>query len=113
MNLFINYQKKISNSLKDLERKKVIKFSKLIKKFNIEVPPKGQKGDLSCNIALILASINKTSPMELANIIKKKLLDDIKEFETIEVAGPGFLNISFKITFWNKYLKQVIKMGSN
>ena len=113
MNLFINYQKKISNSLKDLERKKVIKFSKLIKKFNIEVPPKGQKGDLSCNIALILASINKTSPMELANIIKKKLLDDIKEFETIEVAGPGFLNISFKITFWNKYLKQVIKLGSS
>ena len=40
-------------------------------------------------------------------------MDDIKEFETIEVAGPGFLNISFKITFWNKYLKQVIKLGSS
>jgi len=113
MNLFIHYQKKISKSLKELERKKKIKLSTQIKKLNIELPPKGQKGDLSCNIAMILAGINKTSPIKLADIIKKKLLDDIKEFKNIEIAGPGFLNISFEVSFWNKYLAQVIKLGSS
>ena len=42
MNLFIHYQKKISKSLKELERKKKIKLSTQIKKLNIELPPKGQ-----------------------------------------------------------------------
>ena len=62
---------------------------------------------------MILAGINKTSPIKLADIIKKKLLDDIKEFKNIEIAGPGFLNISFEVSFWNKYLAQVIKLGSS
>ena len=39
------------------------------------------------------------------------------EFKNIEIAGPGFLNIYFYISFWRKYLAKVIelkaKYGSN
>ena len=73
MNLFSNYQKKILKCLKDLEKKKKIKIPS---KFNIslEIPPKDQKGDLSCNAAMILANFNKQSPMDLAAILKIHLL---------------------------------------
>ena len=109
MNLFLVYQKKIFNSLKKLEKSKKIQIPKSIKNFNIELPPKNQKGDISCNAAMILARFNNTSSNKLAEVIKKHLLLYFKEFKTIEIAGPGFLNIHFKIEFWQKFLVDVIK----
>ena len=57
MNLFSEYQKKIFISLKNLEKDKIIKIPLQFKKFNIELPPKDQKAHISCNAAMILASI--------------------------------------------------------
>ena len=45
-------------------------------------------------------------------ILKKHLLLNFKEFESINIAGPGFLNICFHILFWRKYLSQVIKLDT-
>ena len=112
MNLFAEYQKKILNSFKILERKKLIYIPKNLKGFTVELPPKNQKADMSCNAALILAKINKNSPSNFAIILKKHLLHNFKEFENIEIAGPGFLNIYFKISFWETYLKKIILMRS-
>ena len=109
MNLFSDYQKKIFNSLKKLEKKKLIQIpSKLY--LTIELPPRNQKADISCNAAMILAKLNKNSPVKLAEILKKHLLINFKEFKSIEIAGPGFLNICFHISFWKKYLTKVIKL---
>ena len=112
MNLFLDYKKKIFKSLKNLEKDKIIKIPLQFKKFNIELPPKDQKAHLSCNAAMILAGINNKSPIKLAEILKKKLLSDFKEFKNIEIAGPGFLNIFFHLSFWNKYLTKVILLDS-
>ena len=116
MNLFIDYQKKIINSFKNL-KKNSIKIPKDIKGFTVELPPKGQKADMSCNAALVLAKPNKISPMDLALILKEHLTLNFKEFEKIEIAGPGFLNLYFKISFWETYLNKIInqnlKFGSN
>ena len=61
---------------------------------------------------MILAKINNNSPVKLAEILKKHLLLNFKEFESIEIAGPGFLNICFHISFWKEYLTKVIKLDS-
>ena len=117
MNLFSDYQKKIFNSLKKLEKKKLIKISSQLKRFTVELPPKNQKADLSCNAAMVLAKVNNTSPVQLAESIKKHLLLNFKEFKSIEIDGPGFLNIYFRISFWKEYLTKIIKLdtkyGSN
>ena len=89
MNLFFDYQKKIFNSLKILEKKKVIKIPQNLKSFTVELPPKDQKADMSCNAAMVLAQSNKNSPPLLAEILKKHLLLNFKEFKSIEVAQPG------------------------
>ena len=112
MNLFQYYQKKIFICLKSLEKRKLIKIPTEFKNFTIELPPKNQKADLSCNVAMILAKNNNNSPLNLAAILKNHLLSNIDEFKTIDVAGPGFLNISLHISFWKKYLKEIIKMNN-
>ena len=117
MNLFLDYQKKIFNSLRILKKKNKIKFPSSIKNFTVESPPKSQSGDLSCNAAMILSKPNEVSAIKLAEIIKEHLLSKFKEFKYISIDGPGFINIHFHLYFWNNYLINVIKLnkkyGSN
>ena len=45
------------------------------------------------------------------------MLLNFKEFKSIEIAGPGFINIYFNDHFWNEYLDKIVKLdikyGSN
>ena len=109
MNLFSDYQSKILEHLKKLKSKKIIKLPAELKSFNVGLPPKNQKADMSCNAALLIAKINDKSALDFAEILKKKFLEDFKEFEKIEIAKPGFLNIFFKINFWENYIKKIVK----
>ena len=65
MNLFSDYKKKIFASLKNLKKKKIIQIPLKIKSFTVELPPKNQKADISCNAAMILAKSNNLSPKDL------------------------------------------------
>ena len=112
MNIFADYHKKISGSLRLLEKEKILTLPKDLKSLTVELPPSNQEADISCNAALILSKFNNTSPINLAEILKDHLLLNFKEFEKIEVAKPGFLNISLKTSFWKKYLTEVIKLDS-
>ena len=108
MNLFFDYQEKIFRILKNLEKKKIIQIPSNIKSVTVELPPTNQKADISCNAAMVLAKANNSSPVELAEILKKYLLSNFKEFKSFEIAKPGFLNIYFHVSFWKKFLTRVI-----
>ena len=112
MNLFSEYQKKIFIFLKILEKKKLVKIPGTLKTFNIELPPQNQKADISCNAAMVLSKFNDISSEKLAQILKKHLLLNFREFKSIEVAGPGFLNITFDISFWKKYIIKLVQLDS-
>ena len=112
MNLFLDYQKKIYKSLKSLEKNKKILIPNKIKSFSVELAPKNQKADISCNAAMILAKSNNTSPLKLAEFLKEYFLSNFKEFSIIEVAEPGFLNINFQISFWKDYLIKILNLKS-
>ena len=112
MNIFSIYQKKIIIILRKLSKKKLIKIPANISGVVVELPPKNQKADISCNAALILAKINNKSPQEIAEILKENFLLNFKEFENISVAGPGFINIQFRVSFWKKILLSIIKSNT-
>ena len=113
MNLFSNYQKRFLHYLKSLEKKKIIDLPNHLKNLTVELPPKGHKADMSCNVAMILAKFNQKTPLDLANILKKNFLENFKEFKKIDVAKPGFLNINFKVDFWKNHLFKIIQSGAN
>ena len=113
MNLFSNYQKRFLHYLKSLEKKKIIDLPNHLKNLTVELPPKGHKADMSCNVAMILAKFNQKTSLDLANILKKNFLENFKEFKKIDVAKPGFLNINFKVDFWKNHLFEIIQSGAN
>ena len=76
-------------------------------KFQIEIPDSSENGDLTCNIALILGNITKNNPkeigLEIGNVLK-----DINSISSIEVAGPGFINIFLNHSGTLKIIKDIL-----
>ena len=62
MNLYKEYENKIKFFLKELEKKKVLVLTENLKNLTVESPPRNQKADIACNVAMILSKINKKSP---------------------------------------------------
>jgi arginyl-tRNA synthetase len=93
MNIFNNYLSEICHLI--LINKNELKLQNLdnLENVNLEVPPEQFNFDLSCNISLVLAKSNHLNPKNLATELKSLFENKIKNFETIEIAGPGFLNI--------------------
>ena len=93
MNIFEYYLVEINNLV--LSHKDDLKLYNLdsINNINLEVPPEQFNFDLSCNISLVLAKSNNLKPINLASQLKDLFKDKIKNFDKIEIAGPGFLNI--------------------
>ncbi len=113
MNLFLDYQNKIFRFLKILNEKKIILLPAKFTTVTVELPPKNQKADISCNAAMILAKFNDVSPLDLAAILKKHLYENFKEFKNIEIVKPGFLNINFNISFWKIHLTEILRLDNN
>ena len=116
MNIFENYLSKINLLIQ--QNKNILELENIenLKSVNLEVPPEHFNFDLSSNISLVLSKVNKLNPKKLAENIKGLLLKNISDFETIEIAGPGFLNIKLskkgKISNINNILKDKDNYGS-
>ena len=94
MNLFFDYQKKFINYLQFLQKKKLIILPRNINSLRVDLPPKGNNGDISYNAAMILSKINNKETIEFGNFIKELFLKKFKEFEKIDVASVGFFVIT-------------------
>ena len=74
-------------------------------------PPKEKKfGDMAANIAMVLAKQAKRNPRELASLIAEKLIEDAM-IANVEIAGPGFLNITFSTDFWRNTVAIIEEKG--
>jgi len=109
MNIFEEYLNKINTLI--LKNQKFLALSNLkdFKGISIETPPPNFDFDLSYNASLVLGKINKINPVELADKIKTLIINNLKDFDNIEIAGPGFLNLKFSnsslVTNINKILE--------
>ena len=61
------------------------------KEFSVEVPNNPDFGDYSTNAALMLAKENQIAPKQMAEKLAKELRKN-KQFKSVEIAGPGFIN---------------------
>ena len=107
MNIFRLYTKKIRDNITALDKDGVIKTPKDLNSISVDVPPENIQSDISTNAAMVLSKINSKSPLVVAEIIKKKLLED-NDISNIDILKPGFINIKFKPSFWNLFLENII-----
>ena len=69
-------------------------------------------GDLSSNIALVIASKQKAKPREIAEKIAANLIFATDQYSRVDVAGPGFLNFTIGMKTLYEGLARVLEMGT-
>ena len=116
MNIFDIYRNKILSILKNSQKKGELEMPNDLNGVNVDVPPSNFNCDISCNAALVLSKPNKKSPMDIGSQLKKIILDQDKSIESINIEKPGFINIKFKNSYWNKFVEDLLaskNYGSN
>jgi arginyl-tRNA synthetase len=76
----------------------------------VEPPKDPTHGDMATNAAMVLAKEAKAKPRELADKIAERLRsEDI--VASVDVAGPGFINLTLKATVWTDTLRTIVSAG--
>lgn len=107
MNIFDILKQQISKIAED-------KFNYLPNQnhLSVELPKDSSHGDLSTNVAMIMAKPLNKSPMEIASLIKQEI-EKIECVESAQVAAPGFINLNLKKEIWSEILSEILKLGDN
>jgi len=85
-----------------------IDFSRVV----VEPPRDATHGDMATNAAMVLAREAGTKPRDLADKIAEKLrADDL--VASVEVAGPGFINLTLKPQVWADELRTVLRENAS
>src|SRR5262245_28758306 len=78
----------------------------------VEPPRDPAHGDMATNAAMVLAKDAGKKPRELAERIATKLRSDGR-VASVDIAGPGFINLTLKPNVWGEELRLVLESGGN
>ena len=81
-------------------------------KTTIEAPKSEQHGDMATNIAMVMPKEKGQNPRALAEALKDELLAACPEIAGIEIAGPGFINFTFKPVFWQDVALDALELNA-
>ncbi len=78
----------------------------------VEPPRDAAHGDMATNAAMVLAKEARAKPRDLAEQIAARLrTDDL--IASVDVAGPGFINLTLKASAWSDALRTVLREGAS
>jgi arginyl-tRNA synthetase len=78
----------------------------------VEPPRDPTHGDMATNAAMVLAKDAGKKPRELAEAIAAVLRAD-DHVAKVDVAGPGFINLTLKPHVWGEELRVVLESGAD
>jgi arginyl-tRNA synthetase len=79
----------------------------------IEKPRDPKMGDFATNLAMTLAKPERKKPRDIAGVICKYLVNGGELVERVEMAGPGFINLKMKPSFFISRLLKVAESGDD
>lgn len=107
----MNLKEKLKEMIESVLNELSIKFDP--ENIVVEVPKKREQGDFSTNIAMQLTKVLKENPRNIAEKIVEVLSKNTNEIKTLEIAGPGFINIYLNDEYVFSGISNVIKQGEN
>ncbi len=103
----MNISEKIKQALGEILSELEIVIDKEI---HLEHPNDLTYGDFATNVAMTLSKQPEKNPREIADSITKKLSEkNLPEIKSVEVAGPGFINIKLSQVFFKQSLAEILK----
>jgi arginyl-tRNA synthetase len=80
---------------------------------SFEKPRDPSHGDLTTNIAMLAAKAARRPPRDLARDIAAKISGADPLVASVEVAGPGFINIRFSTAYYHGVMRGILRDGDS
>jgi arginyl-tRNA synthetase len=112
MNIFANVEARVSDALNAMKAEGFLPEDLVLPTIEAEAPRDATHGDVAVNAALVLAKAARMKPRDIAEALKAKL-EAASDVAKIEIAGPGFLNITFKPEVWHNLVRTILNEGDS
>jgi arginyl-tRNA synthetase len=111
MNIFADIEARVAAAIEALKGDGTLPADLAVPAIEAETPRDKSHGDVAVNAALVLAKPAKMRPRDIAIALQQKL-EAHPDIAKVEVAGPGFLNITFKPEVWSALLRGILSSGA-
>ncbi|MEC7304769.1 MAG: arginine--tRNA ligase [Pseudomonadota bacterium] len=112
MNIFKFFEEEFKSIVDDLKSSGGLPADLDTSRVVFELPREASHGDLACNAAMVLAKPAGMKPRDLAEVISAKI-DGIAGVTSVEIAGPGFINIRVEPRLWAQEIDDIIAAGTD
>ena len=112
MNLFDDIRSAVLTSLEAMQAQGVLPADLDFSNVAVEPPRDGAHGDMATNAAMVLAKPAKMKPRDIADALARHLILDPR-IESVDVAGPGFLNMRLSSALWQGVIGTVLDQGAD
>ena len=112
MNSFRFFEEEFKSIVDDLKSSGGLPADLDTSRVVFELPREASHGDLACNAAMVLAKPAGMKPRDLAEVISAKI-DGIAGVTSVEIAGPGFINIRVEPRLWAQEIDDIIAAGTD
>ena len=110
MNVFATFTSHVRAAVERLAKTQTFKGPLDLARIVVEPPREAAHGDLATNAAMALAKDAGVKPRDLAEMIAAELRT-LPEVTDVEVAGPGFINLTLDRAVWRQALADAIQEG--
>ncbi len=107
MNVFSHVEGRVLAALEALKSVGKLPADLLTAGVEVDTPRDAAHGDLATNAAMVLTKRAGIKPRDIAALIQSELQDE-PDFARVEIAGPGFINITFKPAFWHRLVTTIL-----
>jgi arginyl-tRNA synthetase len=111
MDVFAQVRQRIVAALETLKAEGLLPAESAFDTVQMPEEPRDPKhGDLATNAALALAKAARMKPQDIAGALAARLAFD-PDIASAEVAGPGFINLTFAPSFWHALVLDILAAG--
>jgi arginyl-tRNA synthetase len=111
MNVHALLQSRVVAALKAMQGDQRLPAGLDLADVEVSPPRDPEHGDLATNAPLVLARAAGMKPRAIADGLAGELRSD-PDIAALEVAGPGFLNIRLRATFWQGLVATILAQGT-
>lgn len=110
MNIFNHFKDIVKASIQGLMDAGDLPAGLDLSAVNVEPPRDLSHGDLATNAAMVLAKPAGAKPRDIAEKLAAAL-EGGADIASVEVAGPGFINLRLKDSFWQARIPEILLEG--
>jgi len=110
MNVFSHFRDEIVASLREIASAGDLPADLDFRAVTAEPPRDPSHGDVATNAAMVLARPTSMKPRDIAALLAVRL-ERVDGVASVEIAGPGFINLRLVSGFWHDRLREVLRAG--